>query len=103
MIKKRVDGNQKAIIDALKKHDDSLSYCLLHTVGKGVPDLLIGFKTKNGSSSVLVEIKNKSGKLNQLQVQFFKDWKGPIIKVKSLEEIIEWLEKNEWDKGVENG
>ena len=83
MLKKKVDSNQAQIIADLKKI--GVSVLNLSRVGGGCPDLLIGWQGKN----ILIEIKTAKGNLNDLQIEFFKEWKGPKFVCKSINEIIE--------------
>jgi hypothetical protein len=49
---KRVDANQPSIVDGLRKVGAEVQ--MLHEVGKGCPDILVGYRGKNW----LMEIKN---------------------------------------------
>jgi len=70
----RVDDNQSAIVKALRKA--GMIVQLLHTVGRGVPDLLVGYQGKN----ILLEVKDgtKPWKLTPEQVGWHRDWKGQV-------------------------
>ena len=83
MFKKKVDSNQAQIIADLKKI--GVSVLNLSRVGGGCPDILVGWQGKN----ILIEIKTAKGNLNDLQIEFFKEWKGPKFVCKSINEIIE--------------
>ena len=83
MLKKKVDSNQAQIIADLKKI--GVSVLNLSRVGGGCPDILVGWQGKN----ILIEIKTAKGDLNDLQIEFFKEWKGPKFVCKSINEIIE--------------
>lgn len=50
----RVDANQAAIAEALRSCGATVQ--LIHTVGKGCPDLLVGF----GGINLLLEVKDGS-------------------------------------------
>ena len=63
---KRTDSNQAEIVKALRAVGASVES--LHTVGKGVPDLLCGFR----GSTFLLEVKTSTGKLRPSQI----DWRG---------------------------
>ena len=71
--KKRVDNNQLEIIKAFQSMGATVLN--LSTVGKGCPDLLIGYK----NISVLVEIKSKTGKFTEPQLKFMEQWKGGAV------------------------
>ena len=83
MFKKKVDSNQAQIIADLKKN--GVSVLNLSRVGGGCPDILVGWQGKN----ILIEIKTAKGNLNDLQIEFFEQWKGPKFVCKSINEIIE--------------
>lgn len=81
----RVDKNQKTIVDALRSIGASVQ--TLHQVGKGVPDLLVGWRGEN----YLLEIKNPSRpksrrKLNGEQAEWTSTWKGQWARVETLDQ-----------------
>ena len=87
----KVDANQQAVADVFQ--DAGFSVLLLHQVGKGCPDLLIGCPTTN----ILIEVKNPDGRGNKLtadQEIFHSEWAGPLYVVESEEQakalIQEW-------------
>ena len=87
----RVDANQPEIVEALRKAGASVE--CLHAVGKGVPDLLVGYR----GSTVLMEVKDGSKppserKLRQNQQEWHTRWKGakPFV-VESIEQALEAL------------
>jgi Holliday junction resolvase len=71
--KKRVDNNQLEIIKAFQNMGATVLN--LSTVGKGCPDLLIGYK----NISVLVEVKSKTGKFTEPQLKFMEQWQGGAV------------------------
>ena len=71
---KRVDENQKTLIHTFIALGASVFN--LSTVGRGCPDLLIGYKGK----TVLVEIKrNEKAKFTEAQIKFMEEWKGGTV------------------------
>jgi Holliday junction resolvase len=84
---KRVDANQKDICHALKTFGASIVD--LSGVGKGCPDLLIGFKGK----TYLIEIKrNSTAKFTPQQLQFNESWTGGIIaRIENIDQAIALL------------
>lgn len=80
----RADDNQKDIVAALR--DAGASVQPLHAVGRGVPDLLVGFRGVN----VLMEVKteSKASKLNPLQVDWHESWRGLVCVVRNADEAI---------------
>jgi Holliday junction resolvase len=83
MIKARVDVNQNEIVQALRQI--GCTVILLHKVGSGVPDLLVGFR----GITYLLEVKQAKGKTNLLQEQWYAQWNGraPNV-VRTIEEAI---------------
>jgi len=83
----RIDENQPGIVKAL--NDLGASVQLLHAVGGGCPDLLIGWKGKN----YLVEIKNQrkpkgDQQLTPAQVYWHNGWTGQKAIARTIEEVI---------------
>ena len=73
----RIDVNQPDIVEALRKAGATVQP--LHTVGKGCPDLLVGWRGLN----LLIEVKN--GKLSQSrrkltpdEARWCSEWKGIV-------------------------
>lgn len=86
---KRVDINQKAIVEHLRAMGMSVFH--LHEVGKGCPDLLCGMNDQ----TYLIEIKrDNKASFTPAQIEFQKFWKGsPIIRINSVEEAIAFVNK----------
>lgn len=87
---KRVDENQKALTKLFR--DMGASVAILSDLGKGCPDILLGYKGQN----FLVEIKNgkkpPSGqKLTEPEQKFFDTWKGQVCIVKSDTEAVDLI------------
>jgi len=84
---KRVDCNQKAIVHALKTFGAMVVD--LSGVGKGCPDLLVGFRNK----TYLIEVKRDSkAKFTAQQLQFNENWRGGVIaRVETVIEAIALL------------
>jgi hypothetical protein len=76
----KVDANQKAVIDALKRIG-----CDVYSIGLPV-DLVVGYRAKN----FLVEVKNPLGRnrLTQEQKDFISSWRGQVRVVRSADEAI---------------
>jgi hypothetical protein len=86
---KRTDSNHAEIIKALRKIPN-LSVFSTHEVGKGFPDIVIGYKGIN----YLIEIKDgnkppSARKLTPDEVKFHQDWKGQITIIKNIDELLE--------------
>lgn len=83
----RVDENQADIIEGLRFVGVSVQP--LHTIGKGCPDLLCGFRGNN----YLLEIKNEAQppskrKLTDDQIKWKHEWCGTVDIVESLDEAL---------------
>jgi len=61
----------------------------IHEVGKGVPDLLV---TK-GARMLLVEVKDKNGRLTPHEVEWHADFPedGPLIVATVAEDVLRWF------------
>ena len=70
---KKVDNNQLEIVKTFRSMGATVLN--LSGVGKGCPDLLIGYK----NISVLVEVKSKTGKFTEPQLKFMEQWKGGAV------------------------
>ncbi len=79
---RRVDENQMRVVEALRQIGASVT--LLHRVGYGCPDVLVGLAGRN----ILLEVKVPKGKLKATQEQWFKTWEGQAAVVRSPEEAI---------------
>jgi hypothetical protein len=75
-----VDANQKVIVRALRGIGAGVQ--LLHRVGEGCPDLLVGFRASNH----LLEVKTKDGELEDTQVRWIAGWPAPVYVVRTVEE-----------------
>lgn len=91
--KKKVDRNQKEIVDQLRQIP-GVSVLLLHTVGKGCPDICVGYLGRN----LLVEIKDEllpksKKKLTDPELDFHKTWTGELMIAETFEQILGWIER----------
>ena len=84
---KRTDINQKDIVHALRSFGATVVD--LSGVGKGCPDLLVGFNNK----TYLIEIKrDKQAKFTPQQLQFYELWRGGIIaRIETIDDAIKLL------------
>ena len=92
MVFKKVDSNQTRVVKALRELGATVQH--LHAVGKGCPDLLVGYKGNN----YLLEVKDgekpeSARKLTPDQVIWHYDWKGQVAIVTSPEEAIDTIKK----------
>lgn len=86
----RIDANQTAITDALRKMGATVLH--LHQLGAGCPDILAGYKGVN----ILVEIKdgNKPPSKRRLtpdEQAWHATWRGQVAIVESVEDAVRLL------------
>jgi hypothetical protein len=84
----RIDANQTAVTKALR--DAGMTVAVTSSLGKGFPDLVVGFR----GLTCLVELKDgakppSAQKLTADEQQFADSWAGHLCKAGSAEEIIE--------------
>lgn len=85
---RKVDGNQSAIVDALR--DMGAFVFSLHAVGRGCPDLLVAFRGR----WYVAEVKNGSllgWKLTKAQKDFRKEAKADVVILTSVDDAIAWI------------
>ena len=86
----RTDANHREIVAALRKAGASVAD--LSAVGGGVPDLLVGFRSRNWCLEVKDGKKPPSArKLTPEQQAWVDDWRGQWACVKSAEEAVEMV------------
>jgi hypothetical protein len=87
----RTDDNQLLIVQSLRQHGASVQP--LHTVGKGCPDLLVGFKGANYLLEIKDGLKSPSKrKLTLDQSAWHEVWAGSVTIVTNVAEAIALLE-----------
>ena len=84
----RVDANQGEIVSALRRAGATVEP--LHSVGDGVPDLLVGYRGLN----LLIEVKDgakppSDRKLNDRQFEWHQAWRGQSCVVDSIQAALE--------------
>lgn len=86
---KRVDENQKEIVDALR----ALGYSVAVTssLGNGFPDIVVGNRMRNNWLFELKDSKKTASqkKLTDKEVQFQSTWKGQYSVVETLDQILD--------------
>ncbi len=81
MRRARVDANQAEIVEYIRARGATV--VLMHTVGEGMPDLLVGW----GRWTMLVEVKTKTGTLTPRQKEWHAAWKGgKVYIIRSIDE-----------------
>jgi hypothetical protein len=90
---KKVDANQPAVVQHLR--ECGLHVTLLHTLGKGVPDMVVtGYNHMAGAVlALLVELKNGNGKLTDDEIAWHSKYPadGPLIVARSAEDVLKWF------------
>lgn len=86
----RLDDNQGRIVKQLRLIGVSVQS--MASIGKGCPDLLLGFKGKN----YLVELKDgakfeSQKRLTPDEQQWFDKWRGQVIKCENIDEILKLI------------
>lgn len=84
----KVDANQPDIVEGLRAIGASVQ--MLHAVGNGCPDLLVGFRGVN----TLLEVKVPGETLNAVQKPWHRDWRGKAHVVWTLLEAIAVVTNN---------
>ena len=80
----RVDANQKMIVTALRKAGATVQS--LATIGKGCPDLLVGFRGQNHVLEVKDGSKPPSAqKLTPDERDWIEQWRGQVAVVNSVD------------------
>jgi len=93
----KVDTNQAAVVDALRRAGCSVQ--CLHAVGGGVPDLLVGREVPTGGPlgrerrTFLIEVKDGSRapsecKLTPDQVLWHREWRGHVAVAETVEQAL---------------
>jgi len=88
---KRTDANHKQIIDQIRQISFA-SVFSTHELGKGFPDIVVGFRGIN----YLFEIKDgkKSAsqkKLTEAEIKFRNNWMGQVHIIEKIEDVLEIL------------
>jgi len=81
----KVDVNQTEIVNYLRSIGASVA--ITSTIGKGFPDLVVGWKGRN----YLIEVKQAKGKLTEDQYNFAGHWKGQIAVVRCVNDACDLL------------
>lgn len=88
---KKTDANHKEIMNAFRQIP-YLSVFSTHMVGKGFPDIVVGYRGIN----LLVEIKDgkkspSQRKLTKDEMVFHRQWNGQVIVITCVEDIYKLL------------
>lgn len=93
----KIDRNQPAVVKALRKAGCSVQ--ILSAVGKGCPDLAVGFL----GITTMVEVKDGEApksqrKLTPDQVKWHRDWQGCVMIVESAEQAVRLITMQEMEE-----
>jgi hypothetical protein len=85
---KKVDSNQASLVKQMRKIP-GLSVLHIHTVGKGCPDLALGW---NGRT-ILAEVKDPSKppsqrRLTEDEEKFFAEWTGEAHIIETIDDVL---------------
>ena len=86
----KIDANQNQIVDFLR--DAGASVQSLASLGKGVPDLLVGWRGINFA----IEVKGPKGALTSDQAKWHREWRGRVVIVRSVEDCKNLLSEMEF-------
>jgi len=78
----RIDRNHVEIVEALRGVGASVQD--LAAVGKGCPDLLVGYRGQN----YVIEVKAPKGTATKAQVFWHADWRGDVRIVRSVDDAL---------------
>jgi len=86
----RVDANQADFVSRIRKYGVSVLH--MHTLGRGAPDLALGYRGAN----YFVELKDpektpSQQKLTPDELQFFENWRGQVSVIRTVEEALELI------------
>lgn len=85
---RKTDANHKQIINQLRKIPN-ISVFSTHTIGKGFPDIVIGYKGFNYLIEIKDGAKSKSQKkLTEAEEKFFFDWNGQVSIAENIDDIL---------------
>ncbi len=83
----RVDGNQTEIVRALRAVGATVQS--LASVGKGCPDLLVGFRGQNYALEIKDGNKPPSArKLTPDEKRWHDEWRGRVVVVESTDDAL---------------
>ncbi len=87
-IVRRVYFNQNQIVKELREYGMSVSHT--HIIGKGFPDIVVGYLGKN----YLFEVKNnRKKKITEKESVWLDNWQGQVNIIQTAEQGIKIIEK----------
>lgn len=89
---KRTDANQTEIVKAFR--DLGCSVFILSSVGKGCPDILVGYRNINFLFEIKDGKKPKSArKLTECEKVFFEQWNGQVSTISSIDDAVYFINR----------
>jgi hypothetical protein len=89
---RKTDSNHKEILDQCRQIPQ-LSAFSTHIIGKGFPDIVIGYNGLNYLFEIKDGTKTKSArKLTTHESSFFCNWKGQVNIIHNIDDILEVLQ-----------
>lgn len=87
MSAKRTDANQPDIVQALRQAGATVQH--LHEVGKGCPDILIGFRGANYAAEIKDGSKAPSKRrLTPDEQEWHENWRGQVAIVETVDDAL---------------
>ena len=83
----KVDRNQAEIVHALRQIGATVQH--LHSLGRGCPDILVGYRGHN----FLFELKVGKAKLTEKESEWHSTWKGQLATVRSFDDAFRLIRK----------
>ena len=84
------DGNQPEIVAALRAVGASVATC--QAVGKGFPDLVVGYQGRNYMFEIKDPVQPKHRhELTPAQVEFHAGWRGDLVKIFTAKEALQYI------------
>lgn len=91
----KVDGNQKSIVEALRHVGATVQP--LHMVGRGCPDILVGYRGVNYLLEIkLDDVAPSASRLNADQFIWHSDWRGQCCVVRNIDEALTAIGAFRW-------
>lgn len=89
--KARIDRNQVEIVKTFRQYGASVVHT--HTLGRGFPDIVVGYQGNN----FLIEIKDwlkpeSQRKLTEAEQEFSNNWKGQYDIIESVGDVVSFME-----------
>lgn len=84
----KVDINQTEIVQALRDYP-GVTVQMLHAVGMGCPDILVGHKGRNFLLEIKSEWARKGAELTDMQQRWHDQWQGQRAVIRSIDDALE--------------